>query len=129
MKTKEMVGFTQFSTSFTKTGNNLHRQVKTIYKTLAKIHNRIIIQAPSSLRNERAERALRRAKEGTAVALTQSGLAEEWQDCAMECCCYLRNVHDTKACGKTAFEKRFLEKFDVPSFPLRTLFEHVPTTV
>ena len=76
-----------------------------------------------------AERALRRAKEGTAVALTQSGLPEEWRDCVMECYCYLRNVHDKMAYGETAFEKRFLEKFDVPSLTFGTLVEHVPITV
>ena len=41
-----------------------------------------------------AERAVRRVKEGTAVAVVQSGPPEEWWDCAMEYCCYLRNVHD-----------------------------------
>ena len=33
-----------------------------------------------------AETAVRRVKEGTAIALVPSGLAEEWWDGAMECC-------------------------------------------
>ena len=53
-----------------------------------------------------AERAVRRVKEGKAIALVHSGLPEEWWDRAMECCCYLRNVHDKMADGKTAFEQR-----------------------
>ena len=34
----------------------------------------------------------------------QSGLPEEWWDLAVECYCYLRNVHDKIADGKTASE-------------------------
>ena len=43
-----------------------------------------------------AEGAVRRVKEGTAIALVQSGLPEEWWDCAMECFCYFaqRARHD-----------------------------------
>ena len=67
-------------------------------------------------------------KEGTAVALVQSGLPEEWCDCAMECGCYLRNVHDKIADGKTAFEKRYVQKFDGPSIPCETLVEYIPVT-
>ena len=32
-----------------------------------------------------AERAVRRVKEGTATAIVQSGLRDDWWDCAMEC--------------------------------------------
>ena len=79
---------------------------------LVKIYNGIITQAPfiaQSLRmNGVAERAVRRVKEGAAIALVQSGLPEEWWDCAMECSCFLlRNMHDNMADGKTAFEKRY----------------------
>ena len=51
-----------------------------------------------------AERAVRRVKEGTAVALVQSGLTE-WLDCAIACYCYLRHVHDKMVGGRTAVEK------------------------
>ena len=76
-----------------------------------------------------AERAVRRVKEGTAIALVQkNGLPEEWWDCAMECHCYLRNMRDTMADGMTAFEKRYGQTFDGPSIPFRTLVEYIPMT-
>ena len=46
----------------------------------------------------------------------------------MERYCYLRNVHDKMADGKTAFEKRFGKEFDGPLVPFGSLMEHVPTT-
>ena len=52
-------------------------------------------RTPSSRRIERS---------GTAVAHVQSGLPEVWWDFVMERYCYLRNVHDKMADGKTAFE-------------------------
>ena len=58
-----------------------------------------------------------RVNEGTAIALVQSGLPKEWWDSVMECCCYLRNVHDKMTDGKTAFEKRYGHTFDGPSIP------------
>ena len=66
-------------------------------------------------------------KEQTAIALVQSGLPEEWWDCAMECCCYL-HVHDWMADGKTAFEMRCGQTCDGPSIPFGTLVEYIPTT-
>ena len=50
------------------------------------------------------ERAVRRARAGTATAMVQSGRPDEWWDCATECCCYLRKVHDKMADGTTAYE-------------------------
>ena len=41
-------------------------------------------------------------------------------DCAMECYCYLRNVHDKTADGKTASENMFGVQFDgalIPTSP------------
>ena len=58
-----------------------------------------------------AERAVRRVKEGTAAVLSQSGLDEKWWADAMECHCYLRNVQDLLADGKTPYERRFGEPF------------------
>ena len=46
----------------------------------------------------------------------------------MECYCYLRTVHDKMADGKTAFEKRYGQKFDGPSIILGTLVEYIPVT-
>ena len=53
-----------------------------------------------------AESAVRTVKEGTAVVLVQVGLPVERKDCAMECCCYLRNLQDKMADGQTAIGKR-----------------------
>ena len=71
------------------------------------------------------ERTVRRVKEGTVIALMQSGLPEEWWDCTMERHCYLRNVHDKMADGKTAFEKRYGQKLDGPSIPYGTLVQYM----
>ena len=51
-----------------------------------------------------AERAVRRVKEGTSAVLPQSGLDERWWSDSMECYCYLRNVQDLLADGKTPYE-------------------------
>jgi len=51
-----------------------------------------------------AERAVRRIKEGTSAVLLQSGLDEKWWADSMECYCYLRNVQDLLADGKTLYE-------------------------
>ena len=56
-----------------------------------------------------AERAVRRVKEGTSAVLLQSGLDEKWWADSMECYCYLRNVQDLLADGKTPYERRFGE--------------------
>ena len=57
--------------------------------------------------NSIAERAVRRIKEGSSAVLLQSGLDERWWSDSMECCCYLRNVQDLLADGKTPYESRF----------------------
>ena len=61
-----------------------------------------------------ADRAVRRTKEGTSAVLLQSGLDEKWWADSMECCCYLRNVQDLLADGKTPdvwpFGERFKER-------------------
>ena len=45
----------------------------------------------------------------------------------MECYCYLRNVHDKMADGKTVFENRYGQTFDRP-IPFGTLVERIPLT-
>ena len=52
--------------------------------------------------NGMADRAVRRAKEGTKVFVRSSCLSDHWWDCTMEGCCYLRNG----IWPKTAFGKR-----------------------
>ena len=58
-----------------------------------------------------AERAVRRVKEGTSAVLSQPGWDEKWWAGAVECHCYLRNVQDLLADGKTSYERRFGEPF------------------
>ena len=70
-----------------------------------------------------AERAVRRVKEGTSAVLVQSGLDERWWADSMECCCYLRNVQDLVAEGKTPFERRFGEPFKGPIIPFGAMVE------
>ena len=59
------------------------------------------------------------SKKGTSAVLLQSGLDEKWWSDSMECYCYLRNVQDLLADGKTPYERRFGESFKGPivSFP------------
>ena len=61
-----------------------------------------------------AERAVRRVKEGASAEVLQSGLDERWWSDSMECYCYLRNVQDLLADGKTPYERRFGEPFKGP---------------
>ena len=42
----------------------------------------------------------------------------------MECCCYLRNVQDLLADGKTPYERRFQEPFKRPTDPFGAMVEH-----
>ena len=64
--------------------------------------------------NGRAERAVRRVKEGTGSLLVQSGFPDRWWHKAMAALCFLRNVHDIQPCGKTAYELRYGEPFYGP---------------
>ena len=54
-----------------------------------------------------AERATRRVKEGTSAVLLQSGLDEKWWSDSVECCCYLRNVQNLLAFGKTPYVRSY----------------------
>ena len=74
-----------------------------------------------------AERAVRRVKDGTSAVLLQSGLDEKlWAD-SMECYCYVRNVQDFLADGKTPHERRFGEPFTRPAIPVGALVEYHPS--
>ena len=56
------------------------------------------------------------------------GLPEEWWDCAMECYCFLRNVHDKMADVKTAFEERYGQTFWRTITYKGTLVDYIPIT-
>ena len=76
-----------------------------------------------------AERAVRRVKEGTSAVLLQSGLNEKWWAASLECYCYLRNVQDLLAVGKTPYERRFGEPFKWPTIPFGAMVEWHPISV
>ena len=73
-----------------------------------------------------AERAVRRVKEGTSAILPQSGLDERWWPDSVECFCYLRNVQDLIADGKTPYERRFGEPLKGPIIPFGAVVEYHP---
>ena len=70
-----------------------------------------------------AERAARRVKEGTSAVLLQSGFDEKWWADSMECCCYLRNVQDLLAGGKSPYERRFGEPLKGSIIPFGAMVE------
>ena len=69
-------------------------------------------------------RAVRRVKEGTSTVLFQPGLDEQWCAESMECYCYLRNVQDLLADGKTLYERRFGEPFEGPIILFGAMVEY-----
>ena len=74
------------------------------------------------------ERAVRRIQEGISAVLLHSGLDERsWSD-SMECYCYLRNVQDLLADGKTPCERRFEEPFKGPIIPFGAMVEDDPSS-
>ena len=75
-----------------------------------------------------AERAIRRVKEGTSAVLLQSRLDDKWWSDSMECYCYLRNVQDLLADGKTPYERRFGESFKGQIIPFGSLVEYLPNS-
>ena len=55
-----------------------------------------------------------------------SGLDEKWWSDFLDCYCYLRNVQDLLADGKTPYERRFGELFKRPIIPFGALVEYLP---
>ena len=53
-------------------------------------------------------------------------LGLKWWADSVECCCYLRNVEDLLADGKTPCERRFGEPFDGPVIPFGAMVEYRP---
>ena len=68
-------------------------------------------------------------KEGTSAVLLQSGLDERLCADSMECYCYLRNVQDLVADGKTPCERRFAQPFKGPIIPFGAMVEYHPISV
>ena len=66
-------------------------------------------------------------KDGTSAVLLQSGLDEKWTD-SLECFCYLRNVQDLLADGKTPHERRFGESFKGPIIPFGAPVEYLSSS-
>ena len=73
-----------------------------------------------------SETAVRRVKEGTSAVFLQSGVDGKWWADFMECYCYLRNVQDLLADGKTRYERRFGEPFKGPVIPFGAMVEYYP---
>ena len=76
--------------------------------------------------NGKAERAVRRVKEGTNSLLVQCGLSDRWWHRAMAAFCMLRNVHDILPDGRTAYEKRFGEPFRGTIIPFGAAITYRP---
>ena len=76
--------------------------------------------------NGRAERVVRRIKERTSAGLLQTGMDEKWWAGSVERYCYLRNVQDLLADGKTLYERRFGEPFNGPDIPFGAMVEYHP---
>ena len=62
--------------------------------------------------------------EGSSAVLLQSGLDERWWAGSMECYCYLRNVQDLLADGKTYYGRRFGEPFKSLIIPFGAMVEY-----
>ena len=54
-----------------------------------------------------AQRAVSRGKEETSAVLLQSGSGDKWWSDSVKCCCYLRDVQNLLADGKSQNERRF----------------------
>ena len=78
--------------------------------------------------NAKAERAVRRVKEGTSCVLTQSGLSEVWWPFAMRCYCFQRNAVDLLRSEMSAWKARFGEECAAPMIPFGASIEYNPIT-
>ena len=77
-------------------------------------------------RQEIAERAVRRVKEGTSAVLLQSGLDDKWWSDSVKCCYYLQNVQNLLANGKSLYEQRSGESFKGPIKLFDALIGYLP---
>ena len=60
------------------------------------------------------------------AVLLHLGLDEKWWADSVECYCYLRNVQELLADGKTPFERRFGEPLKGPRIPFGAMVEYHP---
>ena len=92
---------------------DLHKQCSGIHQSISGLS---MDAWPESLHrsqtNGTADRAVRRLQEGTATAMVQCGLPDQWRDRAKECCCCLRNAYNKMADSKTTYEKGCCVTFD-----------------
>ena len=72
------------------------------------------------------ERAVRGIKEGTSAVLLQSDLDKKWWADSLECYCFLRDVEDLLADGKTRYQRRFGEPFTCPVIFFGAMVEYYP---
>ena len=94
--------------SFTLTiPRNLAKLVKIPPGIIARLHH-IDLKQMGLLREQ-----VRRVKGGTSAVLLQSGLNESWWADSMECYTYLRNVTDLSSDGKTSYERRLGQPFNL----------------
>ena len=94
--------------------------MKNYHGIIERLH--LIAQKQTELQNE----LLGRVKEGTSAVLLQSGLDDKWWSNSMQCHCYLRNVQDLLANGKSQNERRSGESFKGPIVPFGALLENLP---
>ena len=78
--------------------------------------------------NRVADRAVRRVKEGTAIALVQSGLPEAWRDRARECHCYFAQRARQMADNKTHSRNDLVRNLTDHQSPLEHWVEYIPIT-
>ena len=95
------------------------KEFEAAIKSLCYIHDTSTPHRPQT--NGVAERAVKRAKEGTSAVLVQSGLSDDWWPEAMRTYCHLRNIVDIQPDGKTAWEKRFGAPFRGLAIPFGSL--------
>ena len=58
--------------------------------------------------------------------MLQSGLDGKWWADSMDCYCYMRNIQDLLADGRTPYERRFGEPFRGPAIPFGSMVEYHP---
>ena len=75
------------------------------------------LRIPGTHSKAETNRRERRSQWRTSRRIGRASTNEKWWAESMECYCYLRNVHDLLADGKTPYERRFVEPFKGPVIP------------
>ena len=97
---------------------NLQNSVKTYHGIIGRPH--LIDPRPMEFPKEQHEEWWKEPQ----PCWLQSGLDQKWWADSMECYCYLRNVQDLLADGKTPYEWRFEEPVKGPVFPFGAVVEY-----